>query len=72
MTKKEIKMIPRMVYMEPELWKLSRRLSLIDGCVHKEAGSASEHVRRAYKSWIKQNRKQLMNVAGINWSEIYI
>lgn len=71
MTKKDIHLVPRMVYMEPELWKLSRRLSLIDGCGRIDSGSCSEHVRRVYKTWIKNTKKQLVNIAGINWDETY-
>jgi hypothetical protein len=60
------------VYMEPELAKLLRNLSLIKGCKsHPDCGSTSEAARRFIKKAILANEKQLINIKNINWSEKY-
>ena len=62
------------VYMEESLWQLLRRLSLINGCnSHKQAGSASEALRRFAKKAIIDKEKNLLNYEKdkINWSERY-
>lgn len=59
--------------MEPELWSLLRRLSLVFGCKsHPDAGSASEAARRFTKTAISIKRPNLKNVKGIEWNELYV
>ena len=69
----KIKMTKHFVYMEPELWKLARKMSLINGCTaHPESGSASEGVRKYLKYAMVNKNKNLKNIAGIDWDEMYI
>ena len=68
----KIKLKQYQVYMEPALWDLMRRLSLINGCgSHPECGSASEAVRRFAKSAALRQSKNLINIKNIDWGEIY-
>lgn len=72
MNNKKINLVPRMVYAEPELWRLLRRLSIHYGCFHKESGSSSEVMRRGVKTWLLKKEPQLKNIKDINWDELYI
>jgi hypothetical protein len=62
------------VYMEPELWKLCRNVSLAKGCKsHPESGSASEGARRMLKKGMLIDTPNLINVQRdkIEWAEKY-
>jgi hypothetical protein len=57
--KKEIVMIPRIVYMEPELWDICERRGQQDGITR------STWIRKA----IKRELKECSKIEGINWQE---
>lgn len=60
------------VFIEQELIDHARKLSIIKGAFHKDVGSASECIRRAYKSWLKLNFPYLEKTTkNVDWSEAY-
>ena len=68
------KLKKRFVYIEDELWKLLKKISLIKGCSsHPDAGSSSEAARRMIKLGLITNEKQLLNYEKdkIDWDERY-
>jgi hypothetical protein len=73
MTTKSIpKMIPRMIYLEPELWQQLKRFSHLFGCdKHPDIGSGSEAARKFIKTGILLKNPGCKNIQGINWNEIY-
>ena len=69
---KKIKMIPRMIYLEPALWSQLKRFSLLYGCdKHKEVGSGSEAARKFIKIGILSRAPNCKNIKEINWNELY-
>lgn len=66
------KLIPRMVYMEPELWRQMIRFSLLYGCKkHPSRGSGSEAVRKFIKTGVLLKKPECKNIKEIDWDELY-
>ena len=59
--KKEIIMVKKFVYAEPELWALLKRMN--------GDGSMSEAMRRYAKDGLKAAAYTIKNIQGIDWNE---
>jgi hypothetical protein len=70
--KTKFKKHPHPVHIELELVSFAREKSLENGCVHNTVGSASEFIRRGFKSWLLQNYPYLKNITkNVDWNEKY-
>jgi hypothetical protein len=71
-SKTKFKKDAKPVYMEPALREFARKKSLERGCLHDKVGSASEYVRRGFKTWILKEMPYLKNsMKNVDWNEIY-